>query len=72
MLCSILLGEDKQNVVNKKRFYDDFGGDHLSISQKKSRPEDYELTFAGNIDDNFKIGIAVTKKSLKVRTVGLF
>ena len=67
MLSSILLGEEKQNVVNKKRCYDDFGGDHISVSQKRSRPEDYEKTFTGNIDDNFKMGIQVTRKSLKVR-----
>lgn len=66
MMSSILLGEEKQNVVNKKRFYDEFSGSDMSLSQKKSRPEDYEKTFCGNIDDNFKIGISVTKKSLKV------
>jgi len=71
MLSSILLGDEKQNVVNKKRFYDDYGGDHISVSQKRSRPEDFEQTFTGNIDDDFKIGITVTKKSLKVRMYSL-
>lgn len=69
MLSSILLGENKQNVVQKNRFYEDFGGDHVSESQKKSRPEDYEQTFAGNINDDFKMGITVSRKSLKVQSI---
>ncbi len=69
MISSILLTDEKQNVVHKKRFLDDFSGDHISFSQKKSKPEDFEKTFEGNIDDDFKIGIAVTKKSLKVSII---
>lgn len=67
MLSSIFLGEGEQNIVHKKRFLDEFGGDHISLSQKRSRPEDYEQTFAGNIGDDFKMGISITKKSLKVK-----
>lgn len=66
MISSILLIDEKQNIINKKRFFDEFGGDDISISQKKSKPEDYEKTFTGNIGDDFNIGITVTKKSLKV------
>lgn len=61
------MGDEKQNIVHKKRFYDEFGGDHISMSQKQQKPEDFEKTFSGNIDDEFRIGIGVTKKSLKVR-----
>lgn len=67
IIASILLGDEKQNIVHKKRFYDEFGGDHISMSQKQQKPEDFEKTFSGNIDDEFRIGIGVTKKSLKVR-----
>lgn len=56
----------KGNIVNRKRFQDEFTGGEITVSQKSSRPEDFSKTFAGNIDDNFKIGISVTKKSLKV------
>ncbi|XKL67969.1 hypothetical protein PGB90_003460 [Kerria lacca] len=66
MISSILLIDEKQNIINKKRFFDEFGGDDISISQKKSKPEDYEKTFTGNIGDDFNIGITVTKKSLKL------
>jgi len=38
------------------------------MSQKKARPDDFEKTFAGNIDDNFKIGISLTKKNIKLYT----
>lgn len=30
--------------------------------------EDYESTFAGNIDDHFRIGLGVAKKTLKLYT----
>lgn len=67
LLISILLGEDKGgSVINKKRFMDNFSGNELAMPKKNPKPEDYELTFQGNTDDTFKIGIAITKKSLKL------
>ncbi|KAK0082100.1 hypothetical protein PV325_011059 [Microctonus aethiopoides] len=67
ILIAILIGEDKGgSVVNKKRFYEDFGGDTISMPKKNPKPEDYELTFKGNTDDSFKIGISITKKTLKL------
>lgn len=66
-LISILIGEVKGgSVINKIRFMEDFTGNELAIPKKNPKPEDYELTFQGNINDNFKIGIAVTKKTLKL------
>ncbi|KOC63275.1 Digestive organ expansion factor like protein [Habropoda laboriosa] len=67
LLISILIGEDKGgSVMNKKRFMEDFSGNELALPKRNPKPEDYELTFAGNTDDTFKIGIAVTKKTLKL------
>ncbi|XP_003707378.2 U3 small nucleolar RNA-associated protein 25 homolog [Megachile rotundata] len=67
LLISILIGEDKGgSVINKKRFLEDFSGNELAMPKKKPKPEDYELTFQGNIDDTFKIGISITKKTLKL------
>ncbi|XP_008549358.1 U3 small nucleolar RNA-associated protein 25 homolog [Microplitis demolitor] len=68
LLIEILIGDDKGgSVVNKKRFLDEFaGGDTLRMPKKNPKPEDYEKTFSGNIDDTFKIGIALTKKTLKL------
>ena len=67
LLISILIGEDKGgSVMNKKRFMDDFSGNELTMPKTNPKPEDYELTFQGNTDDTFKIGIAITKKTLKL------
>lgn len=68
-LINILITEDKGNVINKNRFLEDFTGNELSMPKKNPKPEDYELTFAGNSSDDFKIGITVTKKSLKVHFI---
>ncbi|KRT82956.1 hypothetical protein AMK59_3427, partial [Oryctes borbonicus] len=65
-LINILITEDKGNVINKNRFLEDFTGNELIMPKKNPKPEDYELTFAGNSSDDFKIGITVTKKSLKL------
>ncbi|XP_014473101.1 PREDICTED: digestive organ expansion factor homolog [Dinoponera quadriceps] len=67
MLISILIGEVKGgSVMNKLRFMEDFTGNDLAMPKKNPKPNDYELTFQGNIDDKFKIGIAITKKTLKL------
>ncbi|KAK6621434.1 hypothetical protein RUM44_001241 [Polyplax serrata] len=66
IICSILLSDNKANVINKKRFYDEFKGSELLMPKKNPKPEDYEQLFRGNIDDNFRIGLSVTKKSVKL------
>ncbi|XP_076234482.1 U3 small nucleolar RNA-associated protein 25 homolog [Calliopsis andreniformis] len=67
LLISILIGEDKGgSVMNKNRFMEDFSGNELTMPKKNPKPEDYEQTFEGNTDDTFKIGIAITKKTLKL------
>lgn len=68
-LISILIGEDKGgSVMNKNRFMEDFSGNELAMPKKNPKPEDYELIFQGNTDDTFKIGISITKKTLKLYT----
>jgi U3 small nucleolar RNA-associated protein 25 len=66
MIMDIITPDEKANVMNKKRFFDEFTGSEIVMPKKKPRPEDYEQTFAGNTDDTFRIGITVTKKSLRV------
>lgn len=66
-MTDIILPEDRGNVVNKKRFVDDYTGNELILPKRNPKPEDYEHTFQGNTSDDFKIGITVTKKSLKVK-----
>lgn len=66
MIFDILLPENSSLVMNKNRFEEDFTGGELAMPKKNPKPEDYELTFAGNSEDTFRIGLSVTKKSLKV------
>ncbi|KZC06385.1 PREDICTED: digestive organ expansion factor homolog [Dufourea novaeangliae] len=67
LLIAILIGEDKGgSVMNKIRFMEDFSGNELVMPKKNPKPEDYEQTFQGNTDDTFKIGISITKKTLKL------
>ena len=49
------------------RFIEEFSlsGEEPSFAKK---PQDFVDTFQGNIDDSFRIGLAVTKKSLKLYT----
>ncbi|XP_063918578.1 U3 small nucleolar RNA-associated protein 25 homolog [Zophobas morio] len=65
-LINILLPEDKSHVMKRKRFVEEYTGNEISMPKKNPKPEDYELTFSGNVSDDFKIGITVTKKSLKL------
>lgn len=66
MISSILLADNKSNIINKSRFMDEFSGSALALPKKNPKPEDYELLFHGNVDDTFRIGLSFTKKSLKV------
>lgn len=66
MITSILFREVKANVENMKRFVDEFTGNEIQMPKLNRRPEDYEKLFTGNTDDTFRIGMTVTRKSLKV------
>ncbi|XP_043468748.1 U3 small nucleolar RNA-associated protein 25 homolog [Leptopilina heterotoma] len=67
MLIGLLIDEGKGgSVMNKKRFFEEFAGGEILMPKKNPKPEDYELTFSGNSDDSFRIGIQVTKKVLKL------
>ncbi|XP_019338772.1 U3 small nucleolar RNA-associated protein 25 homolog isoform X3 [Alligator mississippiensis] len=60
-------GNKKQiDVSNKKRFKGEFGSDPDEKPPNLKRPEDYEAVFAGNIDDHFRIGVAVLQKSMRL------
>lgn len=54
--------------MNFERFEKEFTGDTISFPKTKPKPEDYEKTFSGNTDDNFRIGMSLTKKTLKLYT----
>lgn len=56
----------KPQIMHYKRFLDEYGGETLHFPKKNPKPEDYELTFAGNSDDTFRLGIKFTRKSIKL------
>jgi U3 small nucleolar RNA-associated protein 25 len=66
MLIDLLNPSGKAGTVNYKRFTDEFTGDTLHFPKKNPKPEDYEQTFSGNTEDTFRIGISLTKKSMKL------
>lgn len=66
IIINLIISEDKGNVMNKNRFTEDYSGNELFFPKKNPKPEDYEQLFQGNTSDDFKIGITVTKKSLKL------
>lgn len=69
-LMSMLSSDDKADILNKKRFLDDFGDGTTEKPRikKTSKPLDHLATFVGNCSDHFRIGISVTKKSLRLYT----
>lgn len=71
-LIDILVPKEAGQVVNKNRFEDDFTGGELMMPRKNPKPEDYELMFSGNTDDTFRLGMTVTKKTLKVKNLFIY
>ncbi|XP_054153501.1 U3 small nucleolar RNA-associated protein 25 homolog [Oppia nitens] len=71
ILISLMFGdikdkdEKKFNIMNGKRFFEEFTVEN-EMPKLHKKPEDYEQIFTGNIDDSFRIGLSVTKKSLKL------
>ncbi|NXX48885.1 DIEXF factor, partial [Tricholaema leucomelas] len=59
-------GKKKIDVSNKKRFKGEFGSDPEEKPPNLKRPEDYEAVFTGNIDDHFRIGVAILQKSMRL------
>ncbi|XP_045187130.2 U3 small nucleolar RNA-associated protein 25 homolog [Mercenaria mercenaria] len=68
MFIQLLNPTDQGFVANKKRFYKEYGLSEEEEPKKGYKPEDFEATFAGSIDDHFRIGIGVAKKTLKLYT----
>ncbi|XP_013135561.1 PREDICTED: digestive organ expansion factor homolog isoform X2 [Papilio polytes] len=67
-LIEILVPKESGQVVNKNRFEEDFTGGELLMPTKNPKPEDYELLFSGNTEDTFRLGMTLTKKTLKLYT----
>eukprot|EP00111_Clytia_hemisphaerica_P018544 TCONS_00054861-protein len=67
VLKKLLFGNEKKvQIMNKKRFQKEFSSDEAS--HQGYRPEDFKLMFEGNIDDGFRIGISLSKNTMKLYT----
>lgn len=67
-LIDLVVPKEAGQVVNKNRFEEDFTGGELIMPSKNPKPEDYELLFSGNTDDTVRLGMTLTKKTLKLYT----
>ncbi|XP_062587252.1 U3 small nucleolar RNA-associated protein 25 homolog isoform X2 [Saccostrea cucullata] len=67
LMMKLLMSSDQSLVSNKKRFLTEYSEEDIP-EKKVPKPEDFEATFAGNIDDHFRIGLGVAKKTLKLYT----
>ncbi|XP_050080847.1 U3 small nucleolar RNA-associated protein 25 homolog [Anopheles maculipalpis] len=67
VLKRLFAGDQEKSVMNWKRFTDEYGGgSSLHFPRRNPKPADYERTFAGNIDDNFRLGIAFNRSTMKL------
>ncbi|XP_059268944.1 U3 small nucleolar RNA-associated protein 25 homolog isoform X1 [Mustela nigripes] len=68
LFISLLEGDSKKKIIvsNKKRFKGEYGSDPEERPPNLKRPEDYEAVFVGNIDDHFRIGVAILQRSIRL------
>lgn len=68
LFCDAKDSNKKIHLMNYKRFQKEFGPNDADSTISSRRPDDYKQLFANNIDDSFRIGLSLTKKSLKLFT----
>ncbi|KAK3554480.1 hypothetical protein QTP70_023479, partial [Hemibagrus guttatus] len=56
----------KMDVSNKKRFKDEYGEEPSSKPASLHRPDDHHAIFSGNVDDHFRIGVSILKRSMRL------
>ncbi|XP_071511189.1 U3 small nucleolar RNA-associated protein 25 homolog [Diadema antillarum] len=61
-----ILVREGQQMSHRKRFLGEYGEEEVREKSKLVRPEDWEATFKGNIDDHFRLGVCITRKSFKL------
>ncbi|CAI5446133.1 unnamed protein product [Caenorhabditis angaria] len=65
-ISSIIYGDEKGEIWNKKRFEDEYSGPEEIPQSRVEYPPDHLELLKGNNDDAFRIGIALSKKVLKL------
>lgn len=68
-LVALMFKETKAHIQNYSRFKEDYGPgaeEKEDRDDKLSRPEDFLAIFKGDSNEDFKLGLKVTKHSLKV------
>uniref|UniRef100_A0A914VXT7 U3 small nucleolar RNA-associated protein 25 homolog n=1 Tax=Plectus sambesii TaxID=2011161 RepID=A0A914VXT7_9BILA len=69
IMTRLLFGSgSKKLVTNRKRFVKEFGGAGNDVSHRKDVDDDYKELMSGNVDDCFRVGLGIAKKSLKLYT----
>ena len=68
MMSELLYGKERLKgggggVANMARFESEYDA---ADQERRNKPDDFYDTFSGNVDDAFNLGVAVTKKSLKL------
>ena len=61
-----LLPASFEQVDNRSRFESEFNEEHDAIAIPAAKPEDYRKLFEGNSDDCFRIGIRLSRNSVKL------
>jgi U3 small nucleolar RNA-associated protein 25 len=60
---------DQIQISHRKRFKEEYGGGEIDTQQNDGKfqrtSNEYNEIFTGNIDDHFRLGISITRKSLK-------
>ncbi|KAL4239096.1 hypothetical protein ACF0H5_003799 [Mactra antiquata] len=67
-IMQLLNPEDKGFVSNKKRFFQEYEPQEEESPFESRKPKDFLDTFSGNIDDHFRIGLTITKKTVRLYT----
>lgn len=67
-ISDIVVKGEKSKIRNYQRFLDEYTGETINFPKIKRKPEDYEKIFAGNTDDNFRVGILVKRNLIKLYT----
>lgn len=63
---TLMFGDETPNVFNLKRFRSKFGPSDKGQTRNLGRPDDFQAIFEGDTNEDFKIGIKITKGSMKV------